>query len=100
MKADGNKTFWGTSFDDQLDNTQKRMLGMDRELHTAGTNRDDTDARNAALDIIDDDAMQGLNARQIMLKLKAAHGSGDDPNFPDGSEIDLNMQGYPQDHWA
>ena len=100
MKADGSKTYWGTNFDDQLDENLKKMLGLDRELHTAGTNRDDTDARRAALEIIDDSEMQGLNARQILLKHKAAHGSGLDPSFPDGDEIKGCMSGYPPDHWV
>jgi len=100
MKVDGNKTYWGTDFDDQLDENSKRMLGQDRELHNEGTNRDETDARKAALEIIDGSEMQGLNARQIMVKHKAAHGSGVDPSFPDADEIEGCMQGYPPSHWV
>ena len=47
------------------------------------------------MDIIEDHEVQGYNARQVMLKHKAAHGSGSNLTFPDANEIEANMQDYP-----
>ena len=47
------------------------------------------------MDIIEDYEVEGYNARQVMLKHKAAHGSGSDLTFPDANEIEANMQDYP-----
>ena len=54
-----------------------------------------TEERQAALDITEDSAVANLNARQIMLKHKAAHGSGSNLDFPDSEEIRDSMTGYP-----
>ena len=53
--------------------------------------------RQAAVDILEDPEVDGLNARQVMLKHKAAHGSGSDLTYPDANAIDANMQDYPAD---
>ena len=37
MKADGRKTFWGTDFDDHLDEKARKLLGENRELYTPGS---------------------------------------------------------------
>ena len=41
MKVDGGKTFWGTNVDDQEPEKTKRLLGIDRELHTPGMNAEE-----------------------------------------------------------
>ena len=40
--------------------------------------------------------MAGYNARQVMLKYREAHGSGQDLEFPGAEEIEKNMQGHPE----
>ena len=39
--------------------------------------------------------VEGFNARQVMLKYKAAHGSGNNLTFPEAEQIEANMQEYP-----
>ena len=73
------------------------MLGESRELHTPGSDARTTQERQAAVDVLEDPKVEGLNARQVMLKHKAAHGSGSDLTFPDADANDANMQDYPVD---
>ena len=87
MKTKGNATYWGQDFLDDTDINVKRLLGMDLTLETGATDGDETHARQEALDIIQDPDMQGLNARQLMLRQKHAHGSGRDPEFPEEEDI-------------
>ena len=54
--------------------------------------------RRAALDIVEDPAIDNLNARQTMLKFKEAHGSGQNLQFPEAEEVEANMHGFPADH--
>ena len=42
--------------------------------------------------------MERMNARQLMLKFKEAHGSGRNLEFPGAEEIETNMQGLPKDY--
>lgn len=95
MKIDGKKTFWGAAFDEQLDEKARTLLGENRELHTPGSDAKKTDERQAALDIIEGHEVRAYNARQVMLKHKAAHGSGSNLTFPDANEIEANMKDYP-----
>ena len=37
MKADGNKTFWGATIGDDLSRKAKKLLGLDTELQTPGS---------------------------------------------------------------
>ena len=53
--------------------------------------------RQVAVDILGDPVVGGFNARHVMLKFKAAHGSGSDLTFPDADAINANMQDYPVD---
>ena len=92
MRLEGEATFWGKNFDDSIDEKTKKLLGMDLELHTQGKNREETEARKEAIDIIDDQANRWLNARQVILKYKMPHGSGTNPQFPTERQIDIQMQ--------
>ena len=76
MKKDGAKTFWGADVGEEETSKTKAILGIDRELHTPGADADQTEERQAALEISEDPALANLNARQLMLKCKEAHGSG------------------------
>ena len=73
------------------------MFGENRELYTPGSDARKTQERQAAVDILEDPEVEGFNARQVMLKHKAAHGSGSDLTFPDADAINANMQDYPAD---
>ena len=97
MKADGRKTFWGADFGEDLDEGARKLLGGNRELHINGSDARKTEERKAAVDILEDPRVEGYNAREIMLKYKAAHGSGNNLTFPDAEQIKGNMQGYPED---
>ena len=72
-------------------------MGENRELHTPGSDARITQGRQAAVDILEDPEVDGLNARQLMLRHEAAHGSGSDLTYPDANAIDANMQDYPAD---
>ena len=74
------------------------MLGENLELHTPGSDARKSEERQAALGISDDPDVEGYNARQIMLRHKEAHGSGQNVKFPGAEEIERNMQGYPEDY--
>ena len=87
MNTDGAKTFWGTDLDDNLSKKARKLLGGNLELHTPGSNRRKTDEREAAVEIIQDPEVGGYNTRQILLKHKAAHGSGNNPTFPEAETI-------------
>ena len=62
-------------------------MGENVELHTPGSDARKTEERRAALEITEDPEVEGFNARQIMLKHKAAHGSGSNLDFPNADEI-------------
>ena len=87
MKADGRKTYWGTNFCNDSDPKARKLLGENLELHTPGSDARKSEERQAAVDILEEPHVAHLNARQIMLKYKAAHGSGSNPDFPDEIEI-------------
>ena len=74
------------------------MLGENLELHTPGSDARKSEERQAAFGISDDPDVVGYNARQIMLKYKEAHGSGQNLEFPGDEEIQRNMHGYPEDY--
>ena len=97
MKADGMKTFWGADFGEDLDERTRKLFGGNLELHTTGSDARNTEERQVAVEILDDPQVEGLNDRQILLKFKAAHGSGNNLTFPDADQIKANMQGYPED---
>ena len=97
MKTDGRKIFWGADFAEDLDERSRKLLGKKRELNTPGSNARITQGRQEAVDLLEDPEAEGLTARQLMLKHKAAHGSGNDPTYPDADTIDANMRDYPAD---
>ena len=82
MKADGRNTFWGADLSNDSCEKTRRLLGENLELHTPGSDARKTEERQAALEITEDPEAANLNARQIMLKHKAAHGSGSNIEFP------------------
>ena len=100
MKTDWAKTFWGTDLDENLSKQARKLLGGNLELHTPGSNRRKTDEREAAVEIIQDPEVDGYNARQVLLNHKAAHGSGNNPTFPEAEEIKTNMQDYPASYYV
>ena len=73
-------------------------MGENVELHTPGSDARKTEERQAAIEIMEDPGVEGYNARQIMLKHKAAHGSGSNLDFPNADQIQGNMEGYPEDY--
>ena len=76
MKHNGKATYWGKALPEQVPEKVKKILGVDRELFTPGVNSDRTSKRQEALEIAEDPDYRYLNARQLILNLKGAHGSG------------------------
>ena len=98
MKLDGQKTYWGSEICHDLSKAAKRLLGYDCELSTSGSNARITEQREAAAEICNNQEIEGCNARQVMLKYKRAHGSGNDLTFPGSDEIEANMKGHHEDY--
>ena len=73
--------------DDQEPEKTKRLLGIDRELHTPGMNAEETSDRKEALGITELPINANINARRMMLKWKKAHGSGQNLDFPCQQQI-------------
>ena len=97
MKADGKTTFWGKQLPEDTDDKIKKLLGVNMELHTPGKDQQSTDDRNLALEILAEPGHKWLNARQILLKIKQAHGSGVDLIFPTQAQIQEAMEGHGED---
>ena len=76
MKADGSNTFRGADFVEDFDEKVRKLLGENRELFTTGSDARKTEERQAVAEILEDPMVEGFNARQVMLKYNAAHGSG------------------------
>ena len=72
MKTDGRKTYWGTDFSNDSDQTARKLPGENLELHTPGSDARKSEERQAAIETLEDPEVAHLNARQIMLKHKAA----------------------------
>ena len=70
------KLAWGKSLAKSFMKKSKKLLGKDISLNLGGRNRDDTEARKGVVKITEELMVRGLNARQLMLKQKKAHGSG------------------------
>lgn len=100
MKTEGRNTFWGAKLGEDLNNENRKLLDENLALHTPGSDARKTEERQAALEINEDPEVAGYNARQIMLKYKEAHGSGQDLDSPGAEEIERNMEGYPEGHKA
>ena len=96
MKTDGRETYWGADFSNDSDEKARKLLGGNLELHAPGSDARKSEERQAAVEILEDPEVAHLNARQIMLKHKAAHGSGSNIEFPDANEIQRSMTGYPE----
>jgi len=94
LKPDGTKTFWGMDVQEEESEKTKRLLGINRTLHTPGTNAEETEKREMALEILEEPSRSRRNARRIMLEFKGAHGTGIDPDFPTEDQIKDNMQGH------
>ena len=94
MKAEGEATYWGRNLSSEISERVKTLLGYDDTLTKSGTNADITRAREETIDILKDPQVKGYNARQILLKLKEAHGAGVNLTFPDVDEINEHMTGY------
>ena len=54
MHIDGNKSYWGSDSDDATDDKTKVLLGKDTKLHEGGLNVEETQAREEAIEIIQD----------------------------------------------
>ena len=97
MKADGKGTYWGRQLPDTVDEKTKALLGVNTELYTPGTDQQITDDRKQAIAILQEPGNKWLNARQILLKIKQAHGSGVDLTYPTKDQIEEAMEGYGED---
>ena len=98
MKAEGKKTYWGAELGDDISKKTRKPLGENLALHTPGSDARKTEERQAAFEITEDPEVAGFNARQIMLRHKEAHGSGQDLVFPGVEEIEKNKEGHPEGH--
>ena len=94
MKADGESTYWGRQLPDTVDEKTKLLLGVDLELHKPGNDQQQTDDRKQALAILEEPENRWLNARQVLLKIKQAHGSGISLTSQTKAQIDEAMEGF------
>ena len=85
MRADGRKTHWGTDLSNDSDPKARKLPGENLELHTPGSDARKSEERQAAVEILEDPEVAHVNARQIMLKHKAAHGSGSNTKHGSGN---------------
>ena len=76
MKTNGEQTYWGREFDADADEMTKKLLGRGIAPNLGGRDAAETEAREQAKDILEDPAMEGFNARQLMLRQKQVHGTG------------------------
>ena len=83
--------------DSELDEKSQKLLGINKQLTTPGKNADVTEARQEALEILEEPERGRKNARQTMLMHKQGHGTGTNPEFPTKLEIQQNMQGIAED---
>lgn len=97
METDGETTFWGKQLPEDTDEQIKKLLGINMELHTPGKDQQSTDDRNLALEILAEHGHKRLNARQLLLKIKQAPGSGVDLVFPTRAQIQEEMEGHGED---
>ena len=97
MKADGKTTYWGKQLPGIVDEKTKTLLGVNMELHKPGTDQQITDDRKLALAILEEPGNKWLNARQIFLNIKQAHGPGIDLTFPTMAQIEEAMEGHGED---
>ena len=67
------------------------------ERYKPGKDQQIIDDRKSALAILDEPGNKWLNARQILLKIKQAHGSGIDLTFPTQAQIEEAMEGHGED---
>ena len=98
MKISGKQTYWGKQLPEDTSEEVRKLLGVDLELHTPGKNADVTKAREEALSIADQDDNRHLNARQLILKYKQAHGSGMMPEYPTQQDIASTMQAHDDNY--
>ena len=68
MKDDGDKTYWGQTIDDDVEDNPKQLLGKDNTLELGGRDGEETEARKGATSILEDPNMEGLNPGQLMLE--------------------------------
>ena len=87
METKGNATYWGQYFAEYTQEDTKKLLGYEPTLTMEARDGDETEARRQALQILQNHDMQGLNARQLMLRQKQAQGDGANLVFPDDDEI-------------
>ena len=68
MKLDCCATFWGRNLEDEdVSDEVKNSLGVNMLLHKPGKDRDVTEKREQALELIDHPERRGRNARQTMM---------------------------------
>ena len=94
MKADGKTTYWGKQLPAIANDKTKTLLGVNLERHKPGKDQQITEDRKLALAILDEPGNKWLNARQILLKIKQAHGSGIVLTFPNQVHIEEAMEGH------
>lgn len=69
-----------------------KPFGKYISFNPGGRSSEDTEAKEGAIDITILVAMQGLNARQLMLNHKQAHGSRCNLSFPTAEDIKAMME--------
>jgi hypothetical protein len=100
MRTDGKASYWGGPLSEEVEQRTQILLGKDTQLHTPGDNRDETDAREEALDILNEPENTYSNMRQIIMKYKKAHGSGSMLEYPDQQDIQRHMQGHDDNYYV
>ena len=99
MQTDGRCTYWGKEAEEDLDESQRKLLGINKVLTTPGVNAEVTEARQEAIDILDDLERGRKHARKTMMMHKRGHATGENPVFPSKDEIERNMQGLSLDKY-
>ena len=100
MRTDGYASYWGGPLNEEVEQRTQILLGKDTQLHKPGNDRDETDARKEALDILDEPENRYSNMRQIIMEYKKTHGSGNMLAYPDKQDIQQHMQGCDDNRYV
>ena len=63
LQAEGDKTYWGQIIEDELDEEVKKLLGQDLDLNLSGQNREETEAKEDAKEIIEQAATKRIQCQ-------------------------------------
>ena len=98
MKCDRKRTYWASTLMTTERRTSRPCWGKMRNWKKRGSNGNETEARQVAIEILLDLDSDQLNVRQAMLRQKQAFGSGIDPVFPTALQINQHEREHEGNH--